>query len=487
MLFGNRDKFGLEIRPLEPSWERRYAPEATAWAALSVWVEGTNLCEHAPPGETHLRDAVNVPLAPLADWLFRSWAYLTFEQRAGAFQLSDDLFEVLDRWDFIPPPGVEEDDWVDQREAWWRRHFLLAGADGAILPNLALAPHDETVILQWRRPPMEPLRFLNKEGHTARARGDVEQPLADFVRYVAEWIRRDGVRTGYDWRDSEDPLRDVHYGRLRRLEIYTGRTEQDLRELLGIAEADDLAARLGIDTDPTASPVTQVLRDLPAVEPTAARGPLAALLQATGRGPSTAELERWRAVARDAAQAGATTEDAGYQAAATLRSHLGMNGEPVASVKGLLQTSGVSTESRPESFEARALTGWRRNGGAVAVLLDCPRTRVSWGRRFEWARALGHLLLDPWGGDALGAASSAFAQGVRHRRAGAFAAEFLLPQKALERATEGHLDNLGGGRFPEIMSRYGVGARTAAMHLWNRGWLTNEATRDDLIEQYAQH
>jgi hypothetical protein len=44
-----------------------------------------------------------------------------------------------------------------------------------------------------------------------------------------------------------------------------------------------------------------------------------------------------------------------------------------------------------------------------------------------------------------------------------------------------------GGRFAEIMSRYGVGAHTTAMHRWNRGWLTNADLRDDLIDQYAQH
>ena len=31
----------------------------------------------------------------------------------------------------FPLPGFDEDSWLDAREAFWERHFLLAGADGA--------------------------------------------------------------------------------------------------------------------------------------------------------------------------------------------------------------------------------------------------------------------------------------------------------------------------------------------------------------------
>lgn len=486
MQFGNRDKFALEIRPLSPSWERRYAPEATAWAALSVWVAGTNICEHALPGEASRQDALNVPLAPVADWLYRSWLYLTLEQRAGTFELSDDLHGILDRWGFVPPPGVTEDDWVDQREAWWSHHFWLAGADGAVLPNLALAPHDESVVVQWRRARQEVLNFLNAEGRIALVRNDVEQPLAAFVSYVADWLRRDGVRPNYDWVELADPLRDVHFQRERRLEVYTGRSARELAELLGTGAAADISAHLGIEHDPAASAVTQALRDLPPVEPAVAKGPLGALLEETRRAGQTTTLRAWRATAQDAAQAGTSVEEAGYQAAAVMRRHLGLDGQPVDDVTALLDRAGVSTSKRSESCKARALTGWHADGGATAMLLDCERTRVRWGQRFEWMRALGHLLLDPLHGGALGAASSNFAQGARHRRAGAFAAEFLLPRTALEAETEGRLNNIDAERFRGLLERYGVGARTAAWQLWNRGWLTNTDLRDDLIEQYAQ-
>jgi hypothetical protein len=39
--------------------------------------------------------------------------------------------------------------------------------------------------------------------------------------------------------------------------------------------------------------------------------------------------------------------------------------------------------------------------------------------------------------------------------------------------------------FPQLLEQYGVGARTAAYQLWNRGWLSNPEIRDELIEEYG--
>jgi hypothetical protein len=35
------------------------------------------------------------------------------------------------------------------------------------------------------------------------------------------------------------------------------------------------------------------------------------------------------------------------------------------------------------------------------------------------------------------------------------------------------------------MAEFGVGARTAAFQLWNRGWLSSPAVRDELVDRYA--
>jgi len=132
------------------------------------------------------------------------------------------------------------------------------------------------------------------------------------------------------------------------------------------------------------------------------------------------------------------------------------------------------------------ITGFRRSGGAVAITLKSERTSAPWARRFEFARALGHLLTDPIRGDAVGAASSPYSSDLRRRRSGAFAAELLLPKSAMLELTHGEVD-LGAepGVFQQLMGRFGVGARTAAHHLWNHGLLSSTEVRDELVDSYA--
>ena len=136
MLIGDRGRLAIELYPLAPGWERRYAPERTGWAGLSIWINGRNLCQNLLDGSNSIRESVNVPLGPLADWLMRSWTFIRFEERPGLFPPRASTRDTLRAWGNAPPPGqFDEDEWFDARERWWTRHFLAAGADGAQLPT----------------------------------------------------------------------------------------------------------------------------------------------------------------------------------------------------------------------------------------------------------------------------------------------------------------------------------------------------------------
>lgn len=136
----------------------------------------------------------------------------------------------------------------------------------------------------------------------------------------------------------------------------------------------------------------------------------------------------------------------------------------------------------PAADADRMVVAGSAGSQAMTMVLANSRTVTPWGRRFEVTRALGHLLLDPIRGDAIGAASGPEAMATRGRRSGAFAAEFLLPSSALAEASYGVLDGLAEAeRFPELLERFGVGATTAAFHLWNQGFLSSPEVRDDLI------
>ena len=88
MLIGDRDRLAIELHPLASGWERRYAPERTGWAELSIWINGRNLCRNVLDRSQSIRESVNVPLGPLADWLIRSWTFIRFEERPDLSPLS---------------------------------------------------------------------------------------------------------------------------------------------------------------------------------------------------------------------------------------------------------------------------------------------------------------------------------------------------------------------------------------------------------------
>ncbi len=141
--------------------------------------------------------------------------------------------------------------------------------------------------------------------------------------------------------------------------------------------------------------------------------------------------------------------------------------------------------SEAECSQERMLVGSRKGVGAAVVINRTPRTDTQWGRRFESARALGHLFTDSYREDAIGAAATPFAQPRARRRSGAFAAEFLLPSGALLEEV-GALDSAAQPeKFRRILERYGVGARTAAFQLWNHGLLSSPSVRDELIDHFS--
>ena len=497
-LFGNRRTFGIEIQPVIPSWERRYLPERAAWAGLSLWVGGANLCAHVMPGSDRIEHQVHVPLASIADWFVRTWPYATCEERARVFSTTTDVFEDLREWlDTRAPAGIDEDEWIDLREEWWSRHCLQAGADGAFLPNVGWVRQDDVLVVSWREARFagEPAPvFVAIPGQARLSWGEVDGAVREFVAAVGADLRSAGLGRLYPWVESHDPLGAPAVAWIDRVAAYVGRTRQELAEAAHSDDPKAIARWLGLPpgaNDPAASPVAQVLSDLPPRVDWSALAPLLERLQmpSSASAPPTDRLTELRARAADAARGSESVEEAGYRAARAVRSVLGLGDDPVRDTDALLSGS-VGVELAAPGIEvagarmmvARDITGW-----ATTILLDTERTRTPWGRRFETARALGHLVTDPLREGALGAASSSFARTLRRRRSGAFAAEFLLPEAALASASGGVVDGCADVEtFQGLLERYGVGARTAAQQLWNQGWLSSKEIRDDLIDAFAR-
>lgn len=496
MLIGNRGRFAIELAPVEPSWESHYPPERAGWAGLSIWVEDKNLCAHVRDGEESLRSAFFVPLAPLADWIVRSYSAIALEERASRFPTSAHLHSTVREWGLRPPPeGLGEDEWLDVREAFWDRHFVAAGADGSRLPNVALLRADETLVIAWAPPNFissPPVTMLHPEGLATVPWPEATAAMARFVDEVADAFARTNVSAPYGWMREPTPRLHLTTDSRLALSLYCARSSSALAALLGVDESqlDDVLG-IAAGDEPSASAVCQVVRDL-SPHPGAEVGVAVRSTVEAARAASSQQNATWlegRACALDAARAASTPVEQGYLAAHAVRARLGLDSQPIDSAEAVLRQLGVGvTSSATWSNNERMLVAATQGGAAAATILRTPRTQAPWGTRFEQVRALGHALLDPLRAGSLGAASSRWAQELRRRRSGAFAAELLLPQGALEAASGGSLDGTAAPDvFARLLERYGVGARTAAHHLLNRGWLSSPSVRDELIDLHASH
>lgn len=495
MLIGNRERFAFELSPVSPSWEPRYEPEAAGWAGLAIWAGGKNLCTHVRAEEEALRTALFVPLGPIADWFVRAYPGIAFEERPPWLETKTRrLHEVVRKWGESPPPvGLDEESWLDDREAFWSRHFLLAGADGACLPNLCLLREDDEVALTWREPLFRSgtrMTFLHAEGSIRVAWPDVHAVLGRFVDEVAKafeqrklapypWIAAPGRRLQFAARGAEV------------IALYCARPLRQVAELLEV-QPEAVTSVLGDDVvdDPAVNPLCQVFRDLPPY-PSAGVGTEARVTLDASAATSSSALASWteaRVLALDAARAAEAAEQAGQLAAWAVRRALALDGQPIDCTQDVLDRLGLTarTSHIETSHEHMLVVAARRRAPAVTILQTI-QTRKRWGQRFEQARALGHALLDPLRGEVLGAAATLWTQSVRRRRSGAFAAELLLPESALVEASGGHLDGVCADEtFTNLVARYGVGATTAAWQLYNHKLVSPQVCRE-LIERYAAY
>lgn len=492
MQFGDRNTLAIELHPLSPSWERAYPPEKTAWSTFALWVGGDNLCRNIIEGTETVRDGVNIPLASLADWLVRSWEFLEFEERPSRFPPLQSPVITLRRWGDAPPPrGVDEDDWIEWRENWWSHHFLAAGADGAQLPSVAFLRSADVLCIEWAASQFAGARvpkFLAQRGQVLIPWEKSEGVFSEFVAFVGDWLRQEGLSDLYPWVSRQDPLGREDARFLDLLSIYTGRHETALFWWTGAKSEGELRKRLGLRVDtrnPGGSVVTQALRDLPPEVNHGVEAELLALHERTSRGDGfDPDL---RSAARDAAGAGLSPEESGYLAAGEVRHQLALDGQPIEDLDSLLGSLEIDVvDSGVECARERMLLGAWRGGSASAVINSTPRTRVPWGRRFELARALGQLLLGSFRDDAIGGASSTYSQPWMRRRTGAFAAELLLPTAGVHARGLGNLDSAADpDAFKTLMDEFRVGARTTAYQLWNHGLLSSAEIRDDLIDRFA--
>lgn len=462
MIFGERQELAIELDRFEPPWQRGDPEEESVWGALTIWVAGQNLSEHRRHGTDRVRDDLHLPLLPLARWAVSARTALHYEERSPLGACSRP-HEELDLWSDGPPPtGVPEGAWLDRRDTWWSEHFTGAATPAVVAPSIGIVRNDDRALISWRTPvlPRSDRTFVRPDGAEVVSWPVVARALEELVITVASWAPPD-----YPLTQDEAP-------HARAFEYYTGLSMHEIQSFGFLPEAA---------SDPAIDPLAQVVRDLTRGTST---GPAHDSIVSHVRRPAHPPGHGWWDLRQQMLPAaGGSFESDGYDGAQAARRILGLDGQPIDDVEALLRRVDVDVSAEsPAAHADRMLVAGTASSRASTMVLANARTATPWGRRLELARALGHLLLDQVRGDAIGAASGPQAIASRRRRAGAFAAEVLLPTSALEETSGGVLDGIvEGQRFAQLLDRFGVGANTAAFHLWNRRLLSSAEVRDDLV------
>lgn len=480
MILGDKAGLGFELEPVAPSWERRSLADLGPWARFSLYVRKRCLTKAAEADRGRVVEGVHVPLLPIADWLVRNIRAIAYEESPVSFRGDVNLHEVIRSWDETKPPGGASDQWEDERYEWYSRHFLLAGADGAMLPDLAFVRADGRLWVSWAHTSYSGARgveYLEPAGMESVEWESALSAMGEFVAEVARSVRENGL-DGPSWSHEPGSLRDA-------LEC----SASEYIEWI-VPGAADWLPKIGVDpaSPPEQSVALQALRDMDLRLGREGLANSLRQLECETKQPSPqSALAEMRSTLGSAGST-AQVEAAGYDAARGFRAKWGLNGQPVSAEKLEakleeldVRLSTVSTDGQGNSM----VVGSRHKGRALVVLFENNRMQKEWARRMEIARAIGHLLLDPeTSRGAIGAASSWRAAGPRRRRSGAFAAELLLPTEGVEELVAGR-DPGTPEVFEEIMDRFKMGARATAYHLWNQRLLLSPEDRDRLIDEFA--
>lgn len=432
-----------------------------SWGDLQLRASGRLLTRMEVDGAS--LDAVRWYAEPVVSWLAHNLAAIFNEER-----LPHSIEEVTsaNQW-FLRTARApllteaEEERWFDERQDWWRRHALRAGADGGVLPNVFFRRVGAWLECSWDNTHFAParrgLQFVDREGVefvdlTAAARA-----VSDFLASLpVEFRPRLSPKTAEWWQYA------LPFHVLTAL-------RQDQRTL------DRLLARYtrsDLPFLPAAGAPLGVLSEIPpAVSTEAIQAIARLLLRDPGQRRERDELTRVRAP-----RPPTTIEPwlSGYDRALAVRDALGLGVSPIQDMPGVLSRLGVATqnvEAEPHFEGARTL---RANG--QALIFTNVAGRLGQGP-FALARELAHLVMDAAPEGELGGVSSAWEPWVLSARAKAFAVMFLMPEDALRGRQLRDLDDIGLRR---IAAEFHVSAPTAAWHLGNLRAISTER-RDELL------
>ena len=417
--------FRVEFEWQDPLGAR--GPELRAtWSWLRIVVNGQPVTRVFDEQSMTVREAVHVPLYPLAESLATHWWSL---------------------WNEAPPSQPAD------RPDYEARHSLVGAREGYALPALRIDPTGGAVILSWYRErlPAHRLEFIDSGKFRAEKRL-VKREISSFIDTVVGRLQAMGIA---------DSLLQQEWEAIRSAD----REEREFCECAGSLGLDpySLAPSLQQDILEAANRLPKPIvgeffhaartTELPAEAAEISE----ALSQAENNETDLASLRDLRHIAQGWLKtAGALPWEQGYSFAQELRAHLGLDGTPLKSIESVAHAVGttkqdlspVLTEFPNRDTPFVALMAMNNSlSPAFALRKARPPSLL-----FHFCRAFFEYLCSANQGSAL----ISEANTEQQKRNRAFAAEWLAPAAALR--THINTPTVTWEQTEEVAEEFGVSA-----------------------------
>ena len=504
---GNPERFAVafDLRP-DPD-EGRAGDLRASWGALQIWVGGRNLTAGRAGDDTSVNEA-EVPLAPVLRWLVEHWDPLFHEERLP--RLSRSASAAAWRMNCLASLSEDEseaDALLRDRESWWKRHGFGAALPDFRIPDLHIRRQGSEVEVswddrEWRSVPRGVV-LLEPPGAAWLPATEVAEVLFGWARALTDELaaQEEAADFAAEMSAALEGLRGTP-SHLRRLRWAAGqdleRAAIELRRLAGVAHGTvEETVRSFLELPATREPPVGLVSRLtvPALlyrssQPSLTAADLAELLRFTRDLPEDeGRLEPFRVRERPPSSLEAITQD-GLDKALELRRTAGIPEDvPLTGERDLESWLREELCIRVEDIR---LDDTHVDGAAAHTPGRAPLIAVNksgrfssrtWGRRMTLAHELCHLLHDFGTDGEVGIVSNPWAPYALERRANAFAAMLLVPERLLQTLLPRDPDQWTPGLLRDAMARFGVGRSTLTWQLYNLNWITaseREAWLDEL-------
>ncbi|NOY27496.1 MAG: hypothetical protein GXP62_16660, partial [Oligoflexia bacterium] len=182
MIWGRKETFALEARPVGAGPEEGDPSAAATWAAFRMVVEGRNLFRNVSAANKSLDDDLYWPAIGLARWFVRAWGDLYHTGpwlRPSTARNARDFASILDQTlaDAIDAP----DSLFDSRDRFVATHSLRAGAWGGAMPDVWIARDGPVVSIAWHD-------SMDGEIYFTLSRGECDVPATAFAEAVHGFV-----------------------------------------------------------------------------------------------------------------------------------------------------------------------------------------------------------------------------------------------------------------------------------------------------------